>query len=48
MAVPTWMPTGSPLVEKTLGSGAPSGVTLPVLYLSPFRQSIRIVSNASR
>ena len=47
MAVPTWMPTGSPSVEKMLGSGEPSGATLPVLYLSPFRQSIRTASKAS-
>ena len=42
MAVPTWMPTGSSGVEKMLGSGEPSGVVLPVLYLSPLRQSMRI------
>ena len=35
-------------VEKMLGSGAPSGVSLPVLYLSPLRQSIQIRSKASR
>ena len=28
--------------------GEPSGATLPVLYLSPFRQSTRTASNASR
>ena len=48
IAVPTWIPTGSPDVEKMLGSGNPSGVVLPVLYLSPLRQSMRIASNASR
>ena len=42
MAVPTWMPSRFVSVEKTLGSGLPSGVSLPVLYLSPFRQSIQI------
>ena len=47
-AVPTWMPTGSPSVEKMLESGVPSGATLPVFYLSPFTQSIRTASNASK
>ena len=47
MAVPTWMPTGSSGEEKMLGSGEPSGAILPVLYLSPFRQSMRMASNAS-
>ena len=37
MAVPTWIPTGSPDVEKMLGSGEPSGAVLPVLRLSPFK-----------
>ena len=35
-------------VEKTLGSGLPSGVILPVLYLSPFKQSTVMESNTSR
>ena len=41
IAVPTWMPSLLKSVEKMLGSGFPSGVTFPVLYLSPFRQSIQ-------
>ena len=41
IAVPTWMPSLLNSVEKMLGSGFPSGVSFPVLYLSPFRQSIQ-------
>ena len=35
-------------ITEMLGSGEPSGATFPVLYLSPFMQSIRTASNASR
>ena len=48
MAVPTWIPSRLNSVLKTLGSGSPSGVSLPVLYLSPLRQSIAIWSKTSR
>ena len=34
--------------ENTLGSGWPSGVSLPVRYLSPLSESIRKMSKASR
>jgi hypothetical protein len=40
MAVPTWMPSRFWAVEKAPGSGWPSGVLLPALYLSPFRLSL--------
>ena len=39
--MPTWIPSGLVCVENALGSGFPSGVSLPVLYLSPLRQSDR-------
>src|SRR5674476_45428 len=48
IAVPTWMPSLLNSVEKILGSGFPSGVVFPVLYLSPFRQSIQMWSNVSK
>jgi hypothetical protein len=48
MAVPTWMPSRLNSVEKMLGSGLPSGVSLPVLYLSPLSQSTVMESKTPR
>ena len=47
MAVPTRMPSRFISVEKAEGSGLPSGVTLPVSRLSPFRLSTQMASNSS-
>ena len=48
MAVPTRMPSRLYSVEKTDGSGLPSGVSLPVSRLSPFMQSNHSLSNSAR
>jgi hypothetical protein len=48
MAVPTRMPSRFCSVEKTEGSGLPSGVSLPVSRLSPFMQSNQRRSNSAR
>ena len=47
-AVPNVIPSRFLSVEKTEGSGLPSGVSLPVSRLSPFRLSMVIVSNVRR
>ena len=46
-AVPTRMPSRLWSVEKTDGSGLPSGVSLPVSRLSPFMQSSHSLSNSA-
>ena len=48
MAVPTRMPSRLYSVEKTDGSGLPSGVSLPVSRLSPFMQSNHSLSNSRK
>ena len=46
IAVPTWMPMGCVSVVNIDWSGLPSGVRLPVRYLSPLQLSIQIWSKA--